>query len=145
MDMDNEEYIREACQGVKAPQSDYSRLSRDGLEINLSASHERAVILCVSLGELQAKFARAEADAAAMRSLVDLIDSNYECPICPEKHGHTENCPLPGVLDGTTGRALLDNLARYEGALRKVANEMLPTSLSYKFRNLARDALGEGG
>ena len=97
-DMDNAEYIRKACQGVKAPQIDYSTLSRDGLAINLSASHERAVILCVSLGELEI-----ERDA------------------------------------------LQAKLARYEEVLRKVANEMLTTSLSYKFKDMARDVLVEGG
>ncbi len=151
-DMDMAEYILKACRGVKAPQTDYSTLSRDGLAINLSASHERAVILCVSLGELQAKFDRSEADAAEARAVLLRLNRIFVgqdgMPVPEGSYfdHRTKIDEIDDILNGNAGQVLLAKLARFEKAIGLISEYNKDVEVKFSdLEGLARAALGEGG
>lgn len=127
-------------------------------------------VFAKDIDDLKDKLARAEADGAAMRELLERherayvsLRESYYCLHCHAHNdyelngGHENDCELLAVLKGTAGQALLDKLARYEDVVKAVVEARLDTIRKrdmengavrdelYHVAKLASAALGEGG
>ncbi len=115
---------------------EYDKMTED---MNAAERHE--VTKCPKCGAgLKVSFREDGWSSWVCRSYRDAKEEFHQSKRCRYDLLKAENATLRADL-----QAANDRLERYEEVLRKVANEMLTTSLSYKFRDMARDVLGEGG